>query len=488
MRKLIAILLLCSAPAFGALNSTVQWDVRTTGSDSNSGGFDPGVSSPGTNYSLQNSPQISYTDLIVGVTTTAYTSVLNPVSSALPGNTLVITGGTGCTTGTYEVLSNATITATVDRSLGTAASVCTAVLGGSKATICSAYSSGNCTAGATTAAVNSNTIWVKSGTYTTTIGFSGINAASNQINNLTYEGYASTHGDFGTPPVLTTATSSVNVFAANGNGTQFIDLKITITAAAPFACIGDSTSSGSEIAVYSVTCDMSGTTGSSGLYQINGSSRVWGVVSNSTFICNSTSEGIRDDGGSSGLLIAHWNKFIGCLSGIWDGNQGGGQRWILDGNGFANNNRAVYQQNNGGNIVELSGNSFCNSTNEAVKITGSGLYYISAINNVFYGGTYGLSTGGLPTIYISQSNAYGNLSTANYLNWVAGLNSSDVSLSANPFTNCTTGNLALNATSGGGAAITAAGFPGVSPFGTGYAAVGALQPQASSGGAGFWIQ
>jgi hypothetical protein len=85
--------------------------------------------------SQQNSPQISYTDLVVGSTTTKYTSVLNAVSSALPGNTLLVTGGTGCTTGTFEILSNATITATVDRSLGTAASVCTAVLGGGFLTI-----------------------------------------------------------------------------------------------------------------------------------------------------------------------------------------------------------------------------------------------------------------------------------------------------------------------------------------------------------------
>ena len=195
MRKLILLLLCLAAPSYAALSATVQWDVRTTGSDSNSGGFDPAVSVPGTDYSQQNSPQITYTDLVVGATTTTYTSVLNVVSSALPGNTLVVTGGTGCTTGTYEVLSNATITATVDRSLGTAASVCTAVLGGSKLTNSAAFA----------LAVAGNTVNTKAGTYTVTATL-GIPFVS----GFAWIGYGTTHGDGGTKPLITTATNSTD--------------------------------------------------------------------------------------------------------------------------------------------------------------------------------------------------------------------------------------------------------------------------------------
>ena len=45
MRKLILLFCL-SIPAFGAISATMQWDMRTTGSNSNSGGYDPGVVSP----------------------------------------------------------------------------------------------------------------------------------------------------------------------------------------------------------------------------------------------------------------------------------------------------------------------------------------------------------------------------------------------------------------------------------------------------------
>ena len=54
-------------------------------------------------------------------------------------------------------------------------------------------------------------------------------------------------------------------------------------------------------------------------------------------------------------------------------------------------------------------------------------------------------------------------------------------LTASPYVSVGT-NFALNSTAGGGAALYSAGFPGVMPGGTGYAAVGALQPAASSGG------
>jgi hypothetical protein len=87
-----------------SLSSGVQWDVRTGGSDSNGGGFDPTVSSPGTDYSQQNSPQVAFTDLVIGATTTHLTSALNPFTSLHVGNLVNIPSGlTGFTAGIYEV-------------------------------------------------------------------------------------------------------------------------------------------------------------------------------------------------------------------------------------------------------------------------------------------------------------------------------------------------------------------------------------------------
>ena len=46
-----------------ALSAGVVWEVRTTGDDTNGGGFDSTVTSPGTDYSQQTAAQITYTDL-----------------------------------------------------------------------------------------------------------------------------------------------------------------------------------------------------------------------------------------------------------------------------------------------------------------------------------------------------------------------------------------------------------------------------------------
>jgi hypothetical protein len=65
-----------------------------------------------------------------------------------------------------------------------------------------------------------------------------------------------------------------------------------------------------------------------------------------------------------------------------------------------------------------------------------------------------------------------------YNNWPAGVG--DITLSANPFTNGASNDFSLNSTAGGGAAVKAAGFPGVlNSGGTGFIDLGALQVQAS---------
>jgi hypothetical protein len=62
----------------------------------------------------------------------------------------------------------------------------------------------------------------------------------------------------------------------------------------------------------------------------------------------------------------------------------------------------------------------------------------------------------------------------------------DVALSGNPFNNSSSGDFSLNGTAGAGAAVRAAGWPGVMPGGltTGYLDGGAAQHQDSGGAAG----
>lgn len=109
----------------------MQWGVRTTGSTTNGGSFDSTVWAPGTDYSQQNSPQVAFTDLVISTTTRQLTSAAHPFSSAYPGNVINITGGSGCTTGRYEILSVSGTTAMMDSSVGAAGSTCTGNLGGS---------------------------------------------------------------------------------------------------------------------------------------------------------------------------------------------------------------------------------------------------------------------------------------------------------------------------------------------------------------------
>lgn len=101
-----------------ALNPLAIYAVLPGGNASNGGGFDNTVPSPGTDFSQQNSPQVTYTDLVIGASNTV-TSVAHPFSSIYPGNYIHITGGTGFTQGWYRVHTVSGSTATLDRSPGT---------------------------------------------------------------------------------------------------------------------------------------------------------------------------------------------------------------------------------------------------------------------------------------------------------------------------------------------------------------------------------
>ena len=199
MRKLILLFCL-SIPAFGTINGTMQWDMRTTGSNSNSGGYDPGVVSPGTDESQQDSGTAISITLATGTTGTgspAFTSTTHG-----PGNTVNVTGGSGCTTGIFEILSQAAGVATFDHSMGTATDVCTGTIGGSWAGgLCPTNSGGtSCTSGTLLNVQSGNTVWIKAGTYTYT-------ALIVVTPSITFEGYYSTHGDI-TLACLAAATCS----------------------------------------------------------------------------------------------------------------------------------------------------------------------------------------------------------------------------------------------------------------------------------------
>lgn len=101
-----------------AIGVATIWRVRTGGNDANGGGFDATISGAGTDYSQQDSPQLSLTDIACSATTTV-TSATGGFTSAMIGNAIRISGG-GATAGWYFITARTdTNTITVDRTPGT---------------------------------------------------------------------------------------------------------------------------------------------------------------------------------------------------------------------------------------------------------------------------------------------------------------------------------------------------------------------------------
>lgn len=73
-------------------------------------------------YSRSTTPRITYTDMVIGATTTQYTSVANSPGVNLVGNIIAVSAGTGFTVQRVVITAVAAGVATCDKSLGTTAS------------------------------------------------------------------------------------------------------------------------------------------------------------------------------------------------------------------------------------------------------------------------------------------------------------------------------------------------------------------------------
>jgi hypothetical protein len=101
-----------------AINATVQWRIRTGGSDDNGAGFDPDISGAGTNYTDQDAAQLALTDLATsGAGSTTLTSAAGGFTSAMIGNAIQIRSGTNFDAAYYFITAHTdTNTVTLDRS------------------------------------------------------------------------------------------------------------------------------------------------------------------------------------------------------------------------------------------------------------------------------------------------------------------------------------------------------------------------------------
>ncbi len=455
MRLIIFILSAYSAVA--AIASTTQWDVRTTGNDANGGGFN--TSASGTNYAMQDSPQVVYTDLVIGATTTQATSAANPFDSTSPGNVANIVSGAGCTVQRAQVVSVAAGVATFDKSLGTAASTCSGNFGGGLLTVQAAVA----TTGAV--AVNGNTINIKDGTYssasTINVGVDGM------FDTYKFVGYGTTWGDGGTRPLITTA-SNVRLINTKGNHTTWRNINFSSTAGTR----NDGPTANASESIYFFQCRLDGFR-----YGIMGDNGALGAFNTvqvfETEIMNSGSGGIYN-------WYDVWviNSYIHDNTGFGLGNSTGRTFYIF--NSILTDNSGPGVSNTNNPTLVIFSSVIANNTGDGV-----GGYMNKMVNNIIYGnGGYGVNLTSAPTAgAYYQYNAFGSNTSGARNNFSAA--TGDVTLTADPFTNAASGDYSPNSTAGGGAAVRSAGYPGAFPGGTttGYMSIGAVIPSSAASAA-----
>lgn len=487
---LLLVLLLCSLPSVGwaVISNATNWEVRTTGADTNGGGFVPGSS--GTDRSQSDTPFCTATDLVTAGTSA--TSATCPFSATSVGNLIHITLG-GCTAGFYQVVSVAVATATLDASAGTSTG-CTFALGGALTTFTFTTIA--------SALQNGNTVWVKSGTYALA---AVANNALIYIGNLgsssfftAFIGYQTTHGDSGTKPLITTATTNFIVSISGGGQSsriRFENLSMSSTAGSPtHGIISQGNASAVNVTIYN--CLLSGfavgifgnqNTGGPGFPNLR-------VVQ--TEIKNCTSHAISncDTAASSngGSFVDSCYLHDNGGSGFDLGNRNGGHATIT--------NTVMYKNANGITVgvfvtntsaLSVVNSDISDSTGDGININTStaDAIELELRNNIFYNnGGWGVNnanaaaTSVQPNANINFNNAFGANASGTLNNMTA---NATITLTADPFVARTANNFALNSTAGGGTAAKAAGIPGVIPnAGTGFPDVGALQSQCTGGGGG----
>lgn len=456
-----------------SFSSSTVWEVRTTGDDTNGGGY----SSGGVDYSQQDSPQVSLTDMVIdGTTNTIFSSATLGSNSNYIGNIINVTGGTGFTVQRVQIVSRSGANYTVDKSLGTLGSTGgTGNLGGAFA------SPGQ--AGAVF--VDGNTIFIKYNASAYSITSSSANVSGGKL-SISVSGNSSilpkvigydttrtvSNTDSNRPTLqVSGAISSFTVVAFSSSVSGLIR-NIIVDGASKSSMTGISSSSSfGQTLIHNckiVNCTTAGLTGSGLTNATNCEADSCAIGFNNVnihFGCyahNCTSHGFA--GATNSVIGA-----INCIS----ASNGGSGFFGTSGTGSTSYYNCTAYNNTGDGF------------NVAQSFTrGCVIVNCISVNN---GGWGFKSDSGYPTTDLincaggsgTTANTSGNYTSANHpvvLNFVT--------TSAAPFTNAGSGDFSLNNTAGGGAACRAAGFPGVFPGGltTGYLDIGAVQHQDSGGG------
>jgi len=459
------------------LPSTGVWEVRSTGADTNGGGFDSAAS--GTDYSQQAAAQFSGTDLASANGTTnpsVVTSASHNFVATDVGNFIQVTAGTNWSTGFYEIVSVAANAATLDRAVGTSAALSngTWAEGGALATPNKAI----------TSMVDGNKTWIQLATYsrTTTISI------PNTSGNYGVEGYQTARGDGpagSNRPVITSATNSVTLMTYPTNATWYFKNLIFSHTAATRGHGFDQTNSGYSPSYFFYNCKFSGCKDA----VHSGTSITWDpLYFENCEIASSTNIGIEFAGSGSALLhlvdsIIHDSTSDGVHM------QSNVLTLVVERSIFyKNGGSGITIAASGGNVYgEISNSAFASNTADGFtcSVNNAGINMLAVQNTIFdSNGGWGININLIPTPrFIRTLNCAYNNNTSGSHQWAAGPNAEaigDIGLTGSPFNNPGSGDFSLNTTPGAGGACVQAGFPGSLAYGgSGTLDVGPLQSAGS---------
>lgn len=473
--SLLVLLIACSAlsPLQAALSSSSVWEVRTTGANTNGGGFVTGSS--GADYSVNDnknasgctscgssSANLSVTDGVSAGTTTL-TSVTATFSSAIVGNIIYVSGGTGSITAAwYQVttFTNST-TVVVDRSTGlTAGTGVTINIGGALADM------------VTPPVAAGHIVYVKA-TATYSVGATQTFAASGSGASAIYwVGYTSTRTDAGQPTLQATA-GSVSIVSITG--TVNILKNFILDCNSQTSSVGFNTTAGVTLQkLKAMNCATAGFQTSNGLTGIN----LWAANNTGTGLLSTASvstatqlvDAYVTGGSAAGFSFAGTNLL--CVRCVAAANSG------ATSDGFISTGTSA--------VITVVSSAFYNNGRDGLRLSGTGSGARTVVrDSVFVSNAgFGLNSASdaeakFPTPI--NFNAYYNNTSGALNNYTAG--ASDVTMTADPFTNGASLDFSLNNTAGGGALLKGTGFPGTAlTGGTGYIDIGPIQHQGSGGG------
>lgn len=457
-----------------SLSGNTGIEVRTTGSDTNGGGFNAATGV--TDYTQQDAAQLSLTDLATsGAGVTTLTSVTGGFTAAMVGNLIRINSGTNFQTGWYEITAYTnTNTVTLDRTptSGAAGSGGNGKVGGALASpgmagalIESAASGGG-----------GMDIHIQAGTYTLTSstdnvsgGVLRVNYNGSVSNPTRIIGYQTTREDMQEKPIIHAGarTGLSNGFIrSQGNYTQIFNIEVNGNSGA--SNMGLQVGAGGGLIAF---CKVSNCP-AIGVLLANGYNAVlWTEVTG----CGGTAA-IHMSGGAATAYgcAVHGNTTVGirCNSSSYRV-----LRCLIYSNTGASSDGIQVAT---GAYQEIQHNTVYGNGRHGLYFTSNQTYFSGVISDNIFSENAGYGIGADSSLinYLQKNNAYyNNTSGARDTNADDSFTIGAITLTADPFTSKGTGDFSLNRVVGGGAECRQAASLGAfgSSATTGYLDIGAVQ-------------